>query len=305
MREAALEVAARDDLPDALVITNEEQTARDVLLAAERRGLRTLLIATDLTGMHAEEIGAPRERLRSFAGSLTPDNVAAGRDLAAALVRAAAALPGRAAGDRVGVLALGADEMTPASVDRVEGLQSALRMAASGAALDRLVYARWSETEARTLAGRHMDWARRAGRLPRAVWGASDAMALGAAAALREAGLAPGHDFACGGVNWSADAVQAVTAGRMALTVGGHFLCGAWGLVALRDMADGHDFAGASGARLRLPLSAITSANAARYAEVLGTGDWRRIDFARFLRSARGGAPYDFSLDAVLAASGG
>lgn len=301
MRDLALEVVGRADLPNALVITNEEQSARDVLLAADRRGLRTLLIATDLTGAQAEEIGAPRERLRRYVGSVTPDHVAAGHHLADAVLAAAGRLPG-AGGTPKRLFAIAADQMTPASVDRVEGLEAALR-SHPAAVLDRIVYANWSGTEAQTLAARHIEWARRNGRLPSAVWGASDAMALGAAVAFAEAGLEPGRNVVFGGVNWSKQGIEAVSAGRMAVTVGGHFFCGAWGLVLLRDLFDGHDFAGLGSSRVRIPLSALTADSAPRYMAALGNGEWGRVDYARFLRGARSANPYDFSLEAVLAAT--
>lgn len=301
MRELGLAVAARTDPPDAVVIANEEQSAREVVLAAGRRGLPTFLVVTDLAGAEAEEVGAPRTRVPSYLGSVTPDNVAAGRRLAEATLAAARRLGAEAAPRPLHLLAIAGDQITPSSLDRVEGLQAALRTAPD-ATLDRALFANWSGAEAKTLAGRYLDWARRSGRRPAAVWAASDAMALGAMAAFAEAGLEPGREAAFGGVNWSRDGVEAVADGRMAVTVGGHFLCGAWAMVMLRDHFDGRGFDQRGSARVRVPLSPIDAASAPRYLEALGTGDWGKIDFRRFCRGA-GGDDYDFSLDAVLAAA--
>ncbi len=305
IRELTLGVIARETRPDAVIIGNEEQTARDLLPAADRRGLPTMLVVTDLSPAEAEEIGAPRTRLPNFLGSVTPDNVAAGRVLAEATLDAAAALPGRPATEPLHLLAIAGDQITNSSVARLYGLQAALR-ARPGVVLDRTVFASWSAAEARTLAGRHLDWARRAGRLPGGAWAASDAMALAAMGAFEAAGLEPGRDAAFGGVNWSPEAIEAVMARRMAVTVGGHFFCAAWSLVALRDHADGHGFDMDGSARLRIPLSPIDRHAAPRYLETLGAAEWGRVDFRRFTRGARGGAaPYDFSLEAVLDATVG
>ncbi len=181
----------------------------------------------------------------------------------------------------------------------MEGLQAALRVA-SDVALDRTLVANWSEDTAKTLAARYVEWAQRSGWQAAAVWAASDAMALGAAAAFAEAGLDPGRKVVFGGVNWSREGVRAVADGRMSVTVGGHFLCGAWAMVMLRDHFDGPGFEQRGDARVRVPLSAITAASAPRYLEVLGDGNWDRIDFRRFRRTP--GGEYDFSLGAVLAA---
>ena len=301
MRDLALSVVARATLPDALVIANEEQSAHEILLAAASKRLPTLLIVTDLQGAEAEEIGAPGNRISSYLGSLAPDNLRGGQLLAELTIGAVRQLPVRPPGP-VHLLAIGGDQVTSSARDRLEGLQTALRMAPD-VVLDRTLFANWSEAEAKTLTERYLAWARRGDLRPSAVWGMSDAITLGAVAAFNEAGYEAGRDVAFGGVNWSRAGIQAVVDGKMAVTIGGHFLCGAWAMVMLRDHFDGHDFSQGGTTRLRVPLLPIDARSAPSYLRAFGTENWDRIDFQRFCRGTTGKAEYDFSLDAVLAAT--
>ncbi|MFC7737826.1 hypothetical protein ACFQX4_18785 [Roseomonas sp. GCM10028921] len=65
MRDLGLSVAARATRPDALVIANEEQSAREVVLAAGKAGLLTLLAVSDLAGADADQRGSAATRSRS------------------------------------------------------------------------------------------------------------------------------------------------------------------------------------------------------------------------------------------------
>jgi hypothetical protein len=89
-----------------------------------------------------------------------------------------------------------------------------------------------------------------------ALWAANDPMALGAIAALKEAGYRPGVDVMVGGLNWSQAAVDRVLKHEMVVTYGGHFLLGAWAMVVLRDYKDGGDFA-EEDVRLHFPMGAF------------------------------------------------
>jgi ABC-type sugar transport system substrate-binding protein len=301
MRDLGLSVVSRATLPDALVIANEEQSAHEILLAAAPKRLPTLLLVTDLQGAEAEEIGAPGNQISSYLGSLAPDNLRGGQLLAELTIGAARQLPRRPPGP-IHLLAIGGDQVTSSARDRLEGLQTALRKSPD-IVLDRTLFADWSEAEAKALTERYIAWARRGDLRPSAVWGMNDAIALGAVAAFNEAGYEAGQNVAFGGINWSRDGIQAVIDRKMAVTIGGHFFCGAWAMVMLRDYFDGHDFSQAGTTRLRVPLLPLDARSAPAYLAAFGTENWSRIDFRRFCRGTTGKAEYDFSLDAVLAAT--
>lgn len=288
MRDMGLAAAAETPPPDYLVIVNEEGVGADVLAGAEAQGVATLFLLNDLTEAQAAHPSPAR------IGAVTPDNARAGAEMLAAVVAAA-----RAQGPQpVRVLALAGDRATPASVARTQGMEQAAG-ADPAVTLERVLHANWREDEAEKLAARHLDWAAPRGQTPRAVWAANDPIAFGALRALRAHGLTPGRDVWVAGLNWSPEAVALVRRGEMVMTHGGHFLGGAWAMVALRDHFDAGPSAGPI--ELRFPMTAITQANAGAYAAALGDQDWDRIDFARFRRAAAPGAAYAFTLDAVLA----
>src|SRR5262249_22831549 len=143
---------------------------------------------------------------------------------------------------KVHLLALAGDEKTPNSITRTSGFTSFVQ-AQPDVVLDRLLFANWNAAEAETLADRYFGWAQRSGIRPAGVWAANDPIALGAMKAMEKNGLVAGRDLGVVGLNWSPEALDAVKAGRMILTDGGHFFEGGWSMVLLRDHADGCDFA--------------------------------------------------------------
>lgn len=279
---------------DFAILVNDRQRAVDLLLEADRREIPTLMLLNGLTRQQRIEVGAPRTRLRHWLGSLTPDNATAGFEMASALA-AAADRRGLAKDGRVDLLTLAGDFRTPASIDRLAGLDRALERFASLSERRRLTV-NWSEDEAYR---RTALWLR--SNRAEAIWAANDAMALGAMRALAAAGRTPGKDVLVAGLNWSPAGLAAVADGRMVLTHGGHFLGGAWAIVLLYDLVNGYDFRDFDLA-LRFPMHPADQETARRLLRRFGDGDWSRIDFRDFTRTAhptRGS--YSFTLEALLA----
>jgi hypothetical protein len=73
-----------------------------------------------------------------------------------------------------------------------------------------------------------------------------------------------------------------VAAGDTEITLGGHFLEGAWSLILLHDHHHGHDFAEDLGEDIQTRLEPITAADAGAYLEILTDPDWRAVDFKQF-----------------------
>ncbi|MBK1662511.1 ABC transporter substrate-binding protein, partial [Paracraurococcus ruber] len=308
MRSEALAALAATPPPDLLLIGNEERSAREVILAAEARGVPCFLLLNDLDAADAEAMGAPRERVRAYLGSLVPDNLAAGRDLAEALLAAARARAGSGTGTnapagpgaRRRLLAIVGDRVTPSSTLREEGLHQAIA-AAGDAEVARVLPGHWSEREAEAAAGRYLAWARAGGVGTDLVWAANDPMAIGALRAFAAAGETPGETVLFGGVNWTTAALDLIAEGRMEVSFGGHLFAGVLALAVLRDWADGRDFATEGGGRLRLPLAPARRDRAAALRRMLEAGPWDRIDAAALTRAARGpDAPALPPLDLLL-----
>lgn len=225
MRALGLSVVGRAAPPDYLVLVNEERFAVDVVAAASRAGIRTMLLLNDLTAEQTAAVGRARRELPALIGSLVPDNEAAGYRMARAVIEGARRIGRRGADGRFHLLAIGGDEVTPASLDRTAGMRRALAEAPD-VVLDRLIHANWNEAEAELQARRYLE---RSGRddAPVGVWAANDPIALGAMRAFAASGLEAGRHFAIAGLNWSPAGVAAVADRRMELTDGGHFLAGA------------------------------------------------------------------------------
>jgi ABC-type sugar transport system substrate-binding protein len=299
LREQGMAIVGRAVPPDYLILVNEESAATPIVEAANAAGIKTLLLSNAFAGKEAERYGAPRTVLRNWIGSLVPDTYAAGVRMAKALTDAAERDRWISADGKIHLLALAGDESTPNSITRTSGFTSFVE-GRPDVVVDRLLFANWNAAEAETLADRYFQWAKRAGIRPAGVWAANDPIALGAIRAMEKNGLVPGRDVGVVGLNWSPEALDAVTAGRMILTDGGHFFEGGWSMVMLRDHADGCDFARASAVQ-EVPLASIDRSSVAALADLIKGHQFDRIQFDTFLASRHGRCGhYDFSLNALL-----
>jgi ABC-type sugar transport system substrate-binding protein len=298
MQELGLGVVARADKPDYLILSNEESAAVPILEAAEAAGIKTLLLSNTLIGKDAMRFGPPRSKLKNWLGDITTDLTTAGARMANALIGAARNEKWQSPDGKIHLLAIGGDEITPASIARNAGLQLAVA-AAPDVVVDRLLFANWTQSEAEQVAANYLSWAQRKGIRPAGIWAGNDPMALGALKAVEAAGIAPGQDLQVVGLNWSEDALREIKAGRLLLTDGGHFLLGGWSIVLLRDYADGCDFASSS-PHIEVKTSAITRDNLGSVAGLINARAFDRIDFARFRAKPERCGQYDFSVDALI-----
>lgn len=301
MKDIGHAVVSAPTLPDYLILVNEEQSAGDVLIEADRRGIKTLLILNDIIGDESGAFGEPRTKLRSWIGSLVPDSRAAGRRMAEALFAQMRRSGPRDGNGHIHMLAIGGDTITPTSIARNLGLADALA-GQTDIVLDRMLMANWNEVDAMAAAQRYLDWAGRNVIVPAGVWAANDPMAFGAMAAFEAHGRVSGRDFGIVGLNWSGDAVKAIEEGRMIMSDGAHFFGGAWAMVMLRDYHDGCDFA-ATRSRQVFPTAAIDRSNAAIFGPMLIAENFSGIDFTRF-SACRNATPgrYDFSMPRIIEA---
>jgi ABC-type sugar transport system substrate-binding protein len=303
MQALGISVTERASKPEFLIVVNEEAAARPILEAANSNGVKTLLLSNTLNGEDAAALGAPRTKLDTWLGSVVPDMRQAGARMANALVKAARADGLVSVDGKFHLFAIGGDDKTPTSIARNEGFLQAVAEHPD-VVVDRFLFANWNRADAEVLATSYLAWAARKGIKVAGIWAANDPMALGALSAAEKAGLQPGKDLAIVGLNWSKGALAEVAAGRMILTDGGHFLAGAWAMVVLRDYVDGCDFA-EQATELRFATSAISAANVSRIRNLIESRNFAEIDFRSFAASRHGRCGvYDFSLDAVIVASG-
>jgi ABC-type sugar transport system substrate-binding protein len=278
--------------PDYLIASNDVDAGSEVVRLADAAHVKTILLNNDL----GETYGEPRTKYRNWLGSIVPDHEGAGYGIATAILTEAERLTNRP----LKILALTGDASTPAAIERVRGLKRGIGDMSSllGPNSVQLVGVRYLDWTAKTAEASMREFIRTGSHID-ALWAANDPMALGAIAALKEAGYRPGVDVMVGGVNWSQEAVDRVLNGEMVVTYGGHFLLGAWAMVVLRDYQDGRDFA-AEDVRLQSPMGAFDLPVARRFPEI-GKVDWNRVDFSRFSKTRNPAITrYSFSPDAVL-----
>lgn len=302
MQELGLDVVNRTTKPDYLVLVNEENAALPIMQAADRAGVKTMLLTNTLTGRALQEFGGPQEKLKTWIASLVPDLEEAGARMARALISVARARELRSSDGKIHLLALGGDDSTPTSIARTNGL---MRVAGenSDVIIDRLLFANWNETEAERLTDNFLQWAQRRDINIAGVWAANDPMAFGAMNAAKRVGYVPGKDLIVVGLNWSPNALRKVLDGQMLLTDGGHFLSGALSMLLVRDDADGCEFA-AGGRALTFKTSAVTQMRAASTLSFVGERRFEHLDFVRLRSSSDAGCGrYDISFAALIDAA--
>lgn len=281
---------------DYIILVNEHQQAPILMQAAEDREIPYVLLLNSLTEDQEKALGGPREKLKNWLGTITPDNEIAGYEMALSLAQKANDLGLQ--DDNISLLTLAGDFKTPASISRLAGLDRALTALPSLVEMRRMTV-NWSEQEAYDRTKIYLQ-----ANTVDAVWAANDNIAKGAMRAVREAGKVPGKDVVVSGLNWSTDGIRSVIDGTMTLSHGGHFLAGAWGVIVLHDYDQGMDFADIS-KHLSFPMSAITQDNARAYLKHFGDEDWSKIDFSNFSRAEnRKLKGYSFNLKNLLRAVG-
>ncbi|WP_370279387.1 ABC transporter substrate-binding protein [Pontibacterium sp.] len=299
MAEQGVAVTQRQTPPDYLILVNEEQAAEKILLAASQKQIRTLMLLNDFLPEQRTRVGLPGGVHKNLLGAITPDNFGAGERMMTALHRCVEQSKMQ---PPYHFLAIGGDKLTPASIDRNGGALSVVDNHKNEIKLDRFLYANWNRSEAKALTHSYLQWAERNQITPAAIWSANDPIAFGARDALQENGLQAGKDVCMVGLNWSAEALQLVRSGELLLSDGGHFLAGAWSMVALKDyharLQQGDDQPIGS---VRFQMQSIDATNVDQYLNRLGDENWGKIDFNRFLLGdSSKNHDYDFSLKHVF-----
>ncbi|MFB9885322.1 ABC transporter substrate-binding protein [Balneatrix alpica] len=295
MLEHANRVIQANEPPDILILVNEHQQAAELVAAANQRGIKTFLLLNNLTAEQIQMVGEARQQLPHWLGSLTPDNRRAGYEMAHSLL---ANLPPHQSKHPLALLSLAGDYLTPASLQRLEGLDDAIGHHPDLVEQRRLT-AQWSFEQAYNLTRLWLIDKQPLG----AIWAANDDIALGAIKALEEADIQPGKQVKVCGLNWSRPALEAVQQGKMTLTHGGHFLAGGWSMVLLYDYLHGADFATPS-PHQGFAMTAIDQDNVGDFLATFAERDWQKISFSRFSRALHPEiSHYDFSLPKLLAAA--
>ncbi|MGB0467674.1 MAG: ABC transporter substrate-binding protein [Pontibacterium sp.] len=298
MTRLGIDVTARKVPPDYLILVNEEQAAEQIINAANQKSIHTLMLLNDFLPEQYSRIGRPGDQGSYILGAVTPDNYSTGKRMMNTLINCAKKIN---PDTPVHILALGGDQLTPASLDRNAGAIAALK-AHPSIVLDRFLYADWRQEAAERLTKNYLIWAQKNHVKPTAIWSANDPIAAGARDALLKHNIKPGQDVCLVGLNWSAQGLKMVKHGEMLATEGGHFLAGAWSMVLLQAYhKNQQQGANKPIGHVQIQMQSIDKNNINRYLSHLGNENWGKIDFSRFSTPEQAGYDhYDFSLDAVF-----
>lgn len=288
LRERGLELCARANTPEYLLLVNEGEVGSVLLPKAARKGIRVLTLCQGFSTADRLTLGRPREKYETWLGELLPDDRRAGAELAELLVAEARRKGLHGADGRLNLLAV-SGPFTNSSVQRLNGLRAAVSEA-SDVVLQEVAPAGWNEERAFWVVADMLK------RRPDAsiLWAANDTMALGAARAVADTG----REILIGGVDWASFVPDQIRRGAITYSMGGHFFDGSWALLLLYDYHQGHDF---PDLEMRSSFTAMGPKNVERYEGLLRPGTWKAIDLARFSRAEDPElGPFEISADMLL-----
>jgi len=288
------EVAERDVKPDYMIVVNEKPVAVEFFDIIEPAGIKTILMSNDLNSEQYRIAGSPRERYKNWLGVMVPDNEYAGVRIAESVIEKGLRM---GHDETIEMIAIGGSRATPASIDRLKGLD---RVLSNNPIVDlkQVVYGEWIEKTA---------YEQTSGLLSRypeckIIWTANDPMAIGAIKASKDSGLKPGEDLYISGLNWSEEAFEAIRNDEMVASIGGHFTLGGCVLMTLYDHHNGFDFADEDGLKMNLKLfGTIDKSNVNQDSKFIDPTSWESIDFKKFTKTDNTSIEkYDFSVEMFM-----
>ena len=278
--DIAKQIIARPpaERPDYVIFSNDYATGPELLRLFDAAGIRSFLAFSGISDAADRQItGSPRERYKSWLGSLEPLAYEAGYATAKALIAKGRAENLQSSDGKLHLLFIGGDRSTTTSIKRNEGMRRAVAEAGN-AVVDQEVYAAWN----REKAAEQAEWLFQRYPATRLIWSGNDLMAFGAMQAWEKRGGRPGKDAWFSAVNTSREAMDAVQSGRLEALSGGHFIAGAWALVMLYDYEHGHDFAKDEGLELEQSMFTLFSpVEADRFIKRYGDLRFDAVDFRK------------------------
>jgi len=269
-----------DTRPDAILFHNFKNNGRQILQLSEQYKVPAFVFNA---GFNAREnVGQPREKFKYWIGLMLPDDEYAGFTLAKRLMIEAKKINKRGKDGKYHVVALEGNRASEASNARVRGFKKAIK--GSEFVNLQFFHSKWREhlaSEAFKLSLiRYPDVSM--------FWTASDSMAIGVIKAAADQGWIPGKDFVTGGIDILPRNQDYLKSGKMAVSVGGHYVEGAWAIIALYDYLMGYDFAAIGPIVFSTKMGHHTSVSFTELGDLrqkLSQENIMKINFKRFSRA--------------------
>nr|CRH05695.1 putative Histidine kinase with Peripla BP 1 family domain, Bacterial extracellular solute-binding proteins, family 3 domain, PAS 3 domain, PAS domain, Hise Kin Sens doamin, PAS 4 fold domain, HisKA domain, HATPase c domain, two Response reg domains and Hpt domain [Candidatus Magnetococcus massalia] len=285
---AQMEAEARkliDAGVDGVIFPAFQGSGKRLLTLFEKAKIPSILINANLRDAKLW----PRRDFSHWIGSVLPDDIQAGRLLIRQLVRYAEQ-QGRAPHH---ILAITGSPKDGSSSDRELGLR---QFAGSHpmVAQTQVVAGDWSPEKAKSLFLKAI----KKNPAISIVWCADDQMARAVADAIEKLNL-PTPPLV-GGVGWDIQSADYLRDGRQQVSVGGHFLDGAWAVVMLQDYLSGRDFSNHK-LRYKSLMRTVSSQELERYSAYFTLKPASLSFYPYALRTSSETKRYRFDLKTALA----
>ena len=287
-RAIVLDLARHDEPPDYVIFEAPLPFSSEILAALA--SARIYAIALGRRQLIGDANGANVGSSPYILKEVFFDDVEVGRIQANALLAAAAERRAESP-CRCSAVGIGGGRDV-AGLARTRGLESVFAQQAEYR-LRQTVYSHWKQSAAREQATIALHRYRDLGIL----WTASDRLALAAVDAAKAMNVAPGQDVMIAGIDWLPEAVAAVSRGELAVTIGGHFMAGAWALVQIYDHLRGIRVHTHPVGRWGI----VDKTNAKLYQKRLQNPRWHAVNFRGFTLTHNPGARvYHFDVHRVM-----
>ncbi|CAM3685099.1 ABC transporter periplasmic-binding protein YtfQ precursor [Vibrio aerogenes CECT 7868] len=261
---------------DAIIFQNFKLLGAQFIKLAEKHKVAAFLLNAPLSAADYQVMGKPREKYKFWLGEMLPDDEWAGEEVANILIDAAIQKGKLEKEGKIGLIAINGITSDGAAIERMKGLNNALRKR-NDVILYQAFNGYWESEQGRS------KFLHAYGRYPQTdvVWAASDNIAIGVVQGIEALGMTPGVDVLTGGINWSAQGIQAVESGVFEMSIGGHLMEASWSVIMLYDYFQGIDF-NSEGVSFKSGMYAIRHDEGQNFQQIFSRKNWGKIDFQRF-----------------------
>ncbi len=296
MTEHAQQIASgKEGRFDAVMFYDLKQRGLKILHILNEAGVPAFSFNSDLS-IHPN-LGQPRQKYPYWIGQMSPDDQYAGELLLRKLVEEYHQYQGESPTE---IVAIQGAVGHPANINRKRGFERALKDFPQHTFLE-YVNGEWGREQVQTMFSKI--WFRY--EAAKIFWVANDGMALGLYDAMVQEEIQSGTEIIYGGVDWAEEAIQLIKEGKMNVSIGGHFLEGAFTLVLLHDYAKGVDFAELGDTVFKTKMLSLTKNNINEFGDLEKKMELQNIhkqldfkNYSRFYNPTL--KQYPFSIQGVL-----
>jgi len=296
MKQAVESRLESDSPPEVIMFNNFQGMGSKFIKMTQKYEVKALLVNSQLSDEHREELGVPRDLYPNWIGDIVPADRDTARKASKLLIDEAFRKHAY-----VSIIGLSGPLKNGSSMQREAGLYDVL---ASNpyATLNQLVnIPKMSRLDSKR---RFTGLIKRYSK-SNVVWSSNSQIHNGAFEAALEMGIKPGQQLVFGVLDIDDHILKKITTGEIVCATGGHYTEGAWAAVLLYDYLNGRDFAEES-TRFTSPMAVVTQSNAELFSNKfhinnLGSDSIDKIDFSIYSKVKNPSLDkYNFSMDDLL-----